>query len=174
MEICKICNKEMKKMTTAHIATHGFKTLYDYESITKVIPIETELIEDLISAENISASELEEKITITYDERKEYLFANKEKDPERPLSEFLKEHNVTEDEIVGMIHKYKVGVELNVKEQITKNIKKGKEEADKYKDKESVEVFDVNIAESLEKYHNFKCVSVKSKPRKTWVLIKNK
>jgi len=170
--ICKICDKEMKKMTTAHVTTHGFKTLDDYENSVKVIPFEAELIEDLVSTENIPT--IDEKITMTYDERKEFLFVDKEKDPERPLSIFLVEHGVTEDELVGMIHKYKSGRELNVKEQITKNVEKGKEEADKYKDKDKVEVFDVNISESLEKYHNFTCVSVKSKPRKTWVLIKNK
>jgi len=164
---CKICNKEMKKITVAHIATHGLRTLEEYENYGE------ELMEDIESAD-LTTIIPEEKITMSYEERKEYLFKDKEKDPERPLSQFLKEHGVNESELESMIHKYKAGIELNVTEQINKNINKGIEEAERYKDSNRVEVHDVNTAESLEKNHNFACIGVKSKPTKTWILIKNK
>uniref|UniRef100_A0A6H1ZIR3 Uncharacterized protein n=1 Tax=viral metagenome TaxID=1070528 RepID=A0A6H1ZIR3_9ZZZZ len=167
--ICKICNKEMKRITVAHISTHGLKSMNEYETYGE------QLTEDLENIAEPVVKELEEeKVTMTYKERMEYLFKDKEKDPDRPFSQFLKENGVTEMELLGMIDKYKVGRELNVSEQIQRNIEQGKKEADKYKNKDEVEVTDVNIAESLEKNHGFTCIAVKSSPRKTWVLTKNK
>jgi len=171
MITCKVCKKEMKRLTIAHIATHGMKTMKEYEEYGEEL---VEGLEEIATDIKDLTTPEEEKITMSYDERREYLFKDKEKDPDRPLSQFLQEQGVSESELESMIHKYKAGRELNVTEQINKNVNKGKEEAEKYKDKEKVEVHDVNTAESLEKYHRFTCTEVKSKPIKTWVLIKNK
>ena len=123
-------------------------------------------------------AELEETdgVKVTPREAKERVFKTN-KDSKRSLSEFLSEHEITEDALLKLIKQSKV---FSVKDKAKNDLELAEIEVEKYKNEKLAFVTNLLVADLLEKQYNFKCTEVKG-PRisssglpkpKTWVMKK--
>jgi hypothetical protein len=162
MEVCKICGKEYKKITTMHVRTHGI-SMEQYKKSP-----EFEEVED-IEVEPTGNTKF------TQEERAEKIFGNQERDVNRPLVEFLNEFGVTEKEARAILKKFTKGEKVDPVVQ-AKNFKRiGSQGAEKLKDKDNVETTSLHIAEELSENYGFVVTSVrgaKGNVPKTWFLTK--
>ena len=163
-ELCKVCGKPQGRITVAHLKTHDitmdqYKQMPDFDEFADM-----DLDIEPTGNTKITPKELQDRI---WDKEK--------KDPNRPLTEFLAEFGLTEEEARGVLKKFTKGDRIDPKIQ-AKNFKRiGTAGADKLKDKDKVETDNLHIAEELQVSHGFICTDVigarGAKP-KTWVLIK--
>ena len=166
--ICKICGKEVKGLEL-HLTTCLKKNNMireQYDSLPEYTPPEvTESLE-----------EVEEPIpTVTPKEKVDNIFKGLPKsiDLNRPFGEVLKEYKITEKEFVALVNQWKGEGSVTLEMKLNRKEEQGKEIAEKYKDQETVELTNLNAAETLVKEHGFVCTAVRSatssKP-KTWIL----
>jgi hypothetical protein len=166
MEICRICNKEFSNLAV-HVRQSHKMTMDEYKSSGEEFD-EFENVEVLTpeSTDKISSSDLTKNI---------FSGSVEEKDPNRPLSEFLSEFDVTEKEVRALIRQFKGGGKITVTQQIQNNQEFGEKNAEQYKDEENVSVTNLYVAEALVTKYNFEVTDVRSakgnRP-KTWVLRK--
>ena len=125
--------------------------------------------------------EEEDKIgDITPKELDEAVFNHVERqDPDRPLSEFCKDANMTEGELINVVNKYKGTGEIPVLEVIKNDESIGFNEAQKLakNNPPSIKVTKAHVAQSLEEEFGYKCVEVQGKGKmgispKTYILKK--
>jgi len=156
MEICTICNKEFKNLGV-HMRKHE-------------TPVEASVEEDFSEIEEVDT------VKITPKEINSRIF-KQDKDPKRPLSEFLDEYEITEDELVRLVKGSRV---FSVKDKAKSDLELAEIEVEKYKNEKLAFVTNLLVADLLEKRYNFKCTEVKG-PRisssglpkpKTWVMKK--
>ena len=153
MKTCMICNKEFKNLGV-HMRTH-------------VTPVTTS-----VSDEDISEMEIIDSVKITPQEIKSRIFKSN-KDPDRPLSEFLTEYAIaSEDVLVKLINKSNV---YSLKDKMKSDLELAEIKAEKEsrENKKLVFTSSLLVADILEKKYGYKCSDVKGpkngKP-KTWVM----
>ena len=159
MEICKICGKEFKQITLTHVKTHGLKTMDQYEKY------------DINVQRDIEPTGNTE---ITPKEMSKRIWGEQERDTSRPLSDFLKEFDITEKELRAVTRKYKDGKPINPIMDAANRDKMGEKEAAEIKDQEEVTTFRAETAESLQRDHNYILKESYKGPPKRWVLCKKK
>lgn len=189
MEKCLVCNKEFKKVVPAHVMLHGLKWK-EYGLLKKSREIHTkdedtfddENVEDASDDENVEDTsdgleEIEyrhEDVKISHDEMQDAIFKDSttERNPARPIGEFLAEFKITEKELRQVVKQYKGGEAISVSQGIENKIERGKNIAESLKDREVVETQDVYTAETLTREYGFICKEVRSGPPKMWILYK--
>ena len=126
--------------------------------------------------EEFTEMEEADSVKITPKEINSRIF-KQDKDPKRPLSEFLDEYEITEDELVRLIKGSKV---FSVKDKAKSDLELAEVEVEKYKNEKLAFITNLLVADLLEKRYNFKCTEVKgprisssglSKP-KIWVMVR--
>jgi hypothetical protein len=157
MEICKVCGKQFKKITSSHALTHGM-TLMEYEAFDP-------------RAKNINI-EPKGNTEISEEELNRRIWGEQVRNVDRPLKDFLDEFDITEKELREITKKFKGGRPIDVKTAAENRQRLGMEEALKVKDKDKVEVFRAETAEILKTEFGFKGVQSKKGPPKSWVLKK--
>ena len=153
MEKCKICGKEFKQVTATHIKTHDM-TVEEYEAYdTKVEEVE------------------EDKSVISPKEKTEKIFGKEETSDGKLLTDFLKEFDITEKELRGIVRTYKTGNPIDVVQDIKRKQKFGEETAEQLKNNPTVETHSLPVADALVHKFGFTVTKVTSTP-KTWHLKK--
>ena len=156
-EICKVCGKSYKQITAMHVRTHGMN-LEQYEAFDPHAP----------------KKDIEPKgnTEVTLEQREENIWGDQERDVERPLSNFLKEFDITETELREVARKFKSGRHIDPKIDAANKEKIAVSEVEELKDKDEVEVFRAETAELLKMKYGFIGVSSKGGPPKSWILRK--
>lgn len=149
---CKICGKEIKNLG-AHVRKAHNMSMEEYNAIDQVEEIETESPRD----------------TVTPAQMKEVIFGKEE---DILLSEFLEKNDLTREELMSVVKRYKSGSAIPVTQMQERQNKVAMTQAEAFKDKDEVKVTSVSIAENLVKNHNFEVTAVTSGPPKTWHLKK--
>jgi len=164
-KMCKICKDEKPwGRLDMHVKAIHKMTMEQYEEFDPDAPV---------------VKEFEPTEPVAIGERVDRIFDGKTKKNslDKPLKEFLEEVDLTEKDLRAIIHNYKEGKPLPL-EQVQKfSEQKGADEARKLKDHVVVKTTNIHTAEALEKFHNFKCVSVigaKGTIPKVWELEKQK
>ena len=161
-EICKICGKEYKKMTTMHLSTHGVN-MEQYNLMPEYSELEDIDVEPTGNTK-VTQKEINDKI-----------WGNQKKDTSRPLQDFLNEFMLTEEEARSVLKKFTKGERIDPRIQAENFDKIGSEGAMELKDRDRVETQSLHVAEKLVEKHGFICEKIigkKGNTQKTWVLIK--
>jgi hypothetical protein len=190
---CLVCNKEYKKITALHVRTHGMeldeyallaesREIHTKESgITKEFNMLNDMISDVEEIENDSLVQAErvvkyteEPVETNYEERINSIFKDsiKERDQNRPISEFLTEFDITEKELRQVVRQYKGGNSISISQGLANKAIRAKNIAESLSDRDMVETRDSFTAEILEANYGFTCIEVRSGPPKMWVLHK--
>ena len=158
-EICKVCGKPYKQITTMHVRTHGM-SLAEYEAFDPSAP-----------KRNIAPKGDTE---ITPEEIEKGIWGEQERDTGRPLSEFLKEFDITEKELREIARRFKSGKPIDVKTDAANKQKIGEKGALELKDEiGEIEVFCGETAEILKVKYGFKEITSKGGPPRSWILKKD-
>ena len=172
MEICKVCGKEYKAMTSMHTLTHGL-TLKQYAELDETKPESTfkELdMSDPKAGDAVTvdlATELKKSKTDTIFDGKDRKYAD------RPLSDFLKKYNISEKDLTSLALKYTTGSILPISQQIEKKIKVGEDGAAKVAGPEEVQVYTIAEADALAKKHGYECLECRRvNGKKVWFMRK--
>ena len=180
---CKICG-EGKQRLDVHV-TKGHKTTMD--EYYKLYPEEKDnptiitIDEDddnyfggneMKDIPTVDAVVADPKIKITPQELTERIFKKDVTMVNEPLSEFLKEFELTERELRQIVRQYKTGSAMTALESIEREVKVGKTEAEKLLGENNVRTTNLQVAEILKKQHGYTVTEVKSGPPQTWVLIR--
>jgi len=113
--------------------------------------------------------------TITPREMVDRIFDGTEKiDPETTLlADFLEKYDLSINELVRIVERYKSGRAIDVTQAIENNKKRAEKIAKELSASDKVETGDVYVAETLIKEYGYKCLTVKAdKNGKRWVLEK--
>jgi hypothetical protein len=129
-----------------------------------------EVVENDFEDEKVTEEAIPDKLT-TKDKR-EKLFGNQDKDPNRPLQEFLDEFKITEAELRNITRQYKDGYAIPATQSVKAKQDISVDEAKKLAESGKNEIKTTNVltAENLVKEHGYKVITVQSGPPKTWVL----
>jgi len=186
MAKCEICKdgKDFKNLPV-HVRNKHKMTMMEYnEKLRKPDILEQEEVSTLVEQQEVKPPKAEmlvesddnivENITTTGANRTKEIFRDYQKDPNRPLSEFMKEMTVdSEEELRAIIRQFKTGSPLPVHEQMKQRENYADAQAKKLLDKDDVEVTMLATAEVLQNKYGYEVVDVRSpqgtKP-KTWVL----
>jgi len=180
MEICKLCNDDKQyKQLNSHVRLKHKMTIDEYKSKIRIRTKHSDDIGEDIKEEELPIIEeedmatLEEKaIALTPKDIENNIFDVQTKDTERPLLSFLKEFDITEQEVRELIVSFKGGKPISVERQLKQKIDVGSTTAKQKNDLKETSSYDVYEAELLVKDYGFEVTSVTSKPRKTWFLKK--
>lgn len=156
---CKICGKRFKVITVPHIRTHGLSTMEQYENYDP----------------HASKRDIRPKgnTEVTLEQREENIWGEQERDVERPLSDFLKEFDITEKELREVARRFKTGKPIDVETANANDQKIGEKEAEELKDSVGeIEVFRAETAQELKTKYGFLGVTSKGGPPKSWILMK--
>ena len=103
--------------------------------------------------------------------------ASKDRDPNRPLSEALKEFNVSEEEFLAIMKRWHDGAEIPIEMVLERREAAGENAAKGLSVQDRVNTSKLEVAEALVKNYGFVVLEVQSakggRP-KTWVLNKKK
>ena len=167
MEICKVCGKEYKTMTSMHTQTHGL-TLKQYAELDETKP------ESTFKELDVSNPEVVEVETVIKQSRADMIFDSKDrKYADRPLSDFLKKYNISEKDLTSLALKYTTGSILPISQQIEKKIKVGEDGAAKVAGPEEVQVYTIAEADALAKKHGYECLECRRvNGKKVWFMRK--
>ena len=178
---CRICGKGNKRLDV-HV-TKGHKTTMD--EYYKLYPeekdnptmITVDEDEDYFSGNEIKDIPIPDvvekpKAKITPQEIRDGIYKKDITMVDEPLSEFLKEFELTERELRQIVRQYKTGSAMTALEAIEREAEFGKVEAIKLAGQGKVETTNLQAAETLKKQHGYTVAEVKSGPPQTWVLIK--
>lgn len=185
-QYCKLCNDEKEyKNLQQHLKMAHNMTMEEYsdlyggdEDSFEEVDSSDSLIEDQIPKKEEDTPKVtdDSKIVISNTERKERIFDEPVVSwEERTIKEFLDGYDMTEEELMALVRKYKTGSALPVNQQIEQKMKLGEKSAEKFKDQNYVETHSLEEAEVLTKNYNFKVLEVRSgkgTQKKTWVLRK--
>ena len=173
---CKLCGGEYKSLEM-HLTSCLKKYKITREQYSE-LPDPVNETDEIKEVEEGALPEAEnaEEVVVTPKTLKENVFKTKKRDPDRPLSEALTEWGISEGEFIVLLKKWKgeggVPVEMRMKQKMVI----GEGIAETFKKKDYAEVPNAEAAEILIKYHDFKCIEVRS-PKgtapKTWVLKRN-
>jgi len=162
MEKCKICGREYKNINQ-HVNTAHKMSIDDYRLIEETVEVD-----EVISDEDFGKS-------VTPEERSKIIFKDEitESKAENPLSELLKEFDVTEVQLRRLLVQYKGGQAIPISQNIDENQRRAQKEASEILenyDGSELEIPDLWTAEELVKIHGFKCLEIRKTPTKRWVL----
>lgn len=159
--ICKVCGVPQKRITVAHIKTHGI-TKEQYELMSEFSMEEIEI-------------EPTGNVEVTPAEITKRIFGEQERDVNRPLVEFLNEFGLTEKEARGILKKFTKGEKVDPVVQAKNFSRIGAEGAEKLKDLDKCETTNLHVAETLVNDYGFIVTSLrgaKGNSPKTWFLAK--
>jgi len=168
-EKCLICgdNKEHKNLGAHVWGAHKIK-MDEYRKTYVAVPDESESDIEEVEQEIEPSDE-----GISYKDRVKSVFKDSEKFyTDKPMSTFLEDFEINEQELRDIVKQYKTGQPINVIQTVKKKEELAKKSAEELKDKDTVDVTDVHTAEELVKKYNFVVTEVRSRPVKTWVLVK--
>ena len=179
---CKICGEKYKRLD-AHVRGSHKSTMDEYY---KLYPEEkdnptTAIVEDdddYFGGNKETPPVIEEavpeqpKAKITPQELRDNIYKKNITMANEPLSEFLKEFEVTERELRQIVRQYKTGSAMTALESIERQAEFGKNEAIKLAGQGKVETNSLHVAENLKKQYGYTVVDVKTGPPQTWVLTK--
>jgi len=161
-KFCKICNDEKPyKRLDIHIQNKHNMTLEEYN----VFDPTQEEVKEFVPKAPISRKEV---INNIFDNK-----AAESSKANKPLREFLKEFDLSEQDLRAIVKNYKEGKPLPYQQQNSLNERNGFSEARKLSSSTIVRTHNLYAAEALEKHFNYKCVTVKSATNNTpkvWVL----
>lgn len=200
---CEICGKEFTNLGV-HVNKSHRIPMDEYRKMYPTNSEGKEIVRDLAEGEEIAEKEFkanaaEEAVEVTkLDEADEYLdmmseapveakvtnkeirdgiFGKEETFSDKPLSDFLEKFDISEKELRAIVRQYKTGSSVPVSQQLKQKEEIGLSGAEKLKNKEKVETYDLHIAEALTTKYGFECITVRSRKGntpKTWVLRKIK
>lgn len=177
---CEICGSSYINLSTHVIQKHK-TTMEEYYKLYPHALDSPEIMSDEeadnffteeATADITEAKSNVEKAKITPQEVRDKVF---KKDPtmvDEPLSEFLREFEITERELRQIVRQYKTGSAMTALESIERQAEVGEAEAVKLVGKGRVETTNLQTAETLKKKHGYTVLEARHGPPKTWVLIK--
>jgi len=184
-EFCKLCPDDINGFANinAHIRHKHGMSREDYDAIQEeafndvledVVPYKTK--EEFL--EQPMAEQLKEtkKDSITREELYKHMFDNVErKHPDRPLSDFCKEWEISEGELINLVKKYKGEAEIPPLERIKNEEELGEKKAEKIakalpKTVRTIDPFEAQNLREKYGYQQKEVISAKGLNPKTYVL----
>ena len=175
-EKCKICNEDFSNLGVHLKRKHGLTTQEYYKRVKEhtLGEVEAPVKEEVPKLQEMEPDVSQVETTTTNKKITESIFKEYKKDPDRPLSEFLKEMTLeNEAELRAIVRQYKTGSPLPVHEQMKQRESYADLQAQKLLDKDEVEVTMLPTAEVLQNKYGYEVVDVRSSQGtrpKTWVL----
>lgn len=177
---CRICGKGFKRLDS-HVRGSHKTTMDEYNKLYPEEvdnPTEIDVDDDFFSNEDVIpvinevVAEDPTKAKITPQELKDRIFKKDVTMVNEPLSEFLKEFEMTERELRQVARQYKTGSAMTALESVEREAEFGKVEAIKLAGQGKVETTNLQVAETLKKQHGYTVIEVKHGPPQTWILTK--
>lgn len=181
---CKICEGEFVNLETHLRMKHQMsKEAYDNMPDDKIEIYREEIgVTDTDDVEDTSGvgvdsvlkeeEDIVEEAPLTPEEASKRIFGTEDEKKITKIDDLLSKFNISEEELYEVLERYKSGMPISVTQAMKEVNRLGKEEASKFVDKDTAEVYSVQAAEDLVKNHGFVVTSVTSNP-KTWHLVKN-
>jgi len=167
--LCEICDKDFKNLAVHMRTKHGIAG--PVKKVENLSEMKEMLKEETLQEETLPEIVIDEDKLTTKD-RREKLFGKNERDPDRPIREFLDEFGITETELRNITRQYKNGYALSASQSIKAKQDIGIKEAANLAEQSEVETKNIFTAETLEKQYGFAVLEVRSGPPKMWVLRK--
>lgn len=177
MQICRVCGEEFSdNVFKDHLKVSHNLTPTNYKKMeVRVENTSIEEMEELVDGVLKIEEEVTESITVTPDETKERIFGKKPTIVDLTVRQLLLQESITEDELMSLVRNFKSGIPLTVTQERSAKLKKADADAESVKDKDSVKVEYVELADLLVKKYGFVCLSCKKvNNKKIWMMTKNK